>query len=244
MVGIFIGLLLLTTGIPVLLRKHVEAPSPANQPNNESVQPAQSMPTTPTSDKFNKQQFSVDDPSSLWVVVNKQRPLPKTYVPANLTTVGSQKLRKEAADQLGVLLADAKNAGQPMVVISGYRSYSDQVSTYNSYVKRDGAAAADRYSARAGHSEHQTGLAADLGATSGSCALEICFADTGQGKWLAAHAAEYGFIIRYQKDNEDRTGYQYEPWHIRYVGKDLAAELQRTNQTMEEFFDLPAAANY
>jgi D-alanyl-D-alanine carboxypeptidase len=231
-IGIFIGLLLLTTGVPLMLRKNVEAPSP-------SEQSAQSTPAT-----FNKKQYSTDDPSSLWVVVNKKRPLPSTYVPANLATIGSQQLRKDAADQLNVLLADAKNAGQPMTVISGYRSYSDQVSTYNSYAKRDGAAAADRYSARAGHSEHQTGLAADLGATSGSCALEICFADTGQGKWLAAHAVEYGFIIRYQKDNEDRTGYQYEPWHIRYVGKDLAAESQKTNQTMEEFFGLPVAPDY
>jgi D-alanyl-D-alanine carboxypeptidase len=234
-VGIFIGLLLLTTGISLLLRKHVEAPSPAEQTKSSAQQ------KTAT---FNKKQYPVDEPSSLWVVVNKKRPLPSTYVPANLVTVGSQQLRKEAADQLNILLSDAKNAGQPMTVISGYRSYDKQVSTYNAYVQRDGAAAADTYSARAGHSEHQTGLAVDLGTASGSCALEICFADTGQGKWLTAHAAEYGFIIRYQKDNENRTGYQYEPWHIRYVGKDLAAELQKTNQTMEEFFGLPIALNY
>jgi hypothetical protein len=101
-IGIFIGLLLLTTGVPLMLRKNVEAPSP-------SEQSAQSTPAT-----FNKKQYSTDDPSSLWVVVNKKRPLPSTYVPANLATIGSQQLRKDAADQLNVLLADAKNAGQPI----------------------------------------------------------------------------------------------------------------------------------
>jgi D-alanyl-D-alanine carboxypeptidase len=233
MVSAFIGLLLIATGVSLLLRQHVEAPAPAGQ-----IQLANS----PSS--FNKKQFSVDDPSSLWVVVNKKRPLSSTYVPANLVTVGSQQLRQEAADQLNLLLSGAKAAGQSMAVISGYRSYDKQVSTYSAYAKRDGAVAADTYSARAGHSEHQTGLAADLGTADGKCALEICFADTGQGKWLAAHVAEYGFIIRYQKDNEDRTGYQYEPWHVRYVGKDLATELQKTNQTMEEFFGLPIALDY
>jgi D-alanyl-D-alanine carboxypeptidase len=103
---------------------------------------------------------------------------------------------------------------------------------------------ADSVSARPGHSEHQTGLAADLGASSGECALRACFGDMPEGKWLAANAYRYGFIIRYQKGATPRTGYAYEPWHLRYVGKQLAAEMQRTSVTLEEYFHLPAYPDY
>jgi D-alanyl-D-alanine carboxypeptidase len=249
-IGIFFSLLLITTGCLLMLRHTAKAPTSPTQPNTEISQPQPAVsedatkPATPAAASFDKNQFSLTTPSSIWMVVNKKRPLPGSYTPASLTAVGGQQLRKEAADQLNVLLAAAKNSGQSMMVISGYRSYASQQNTYNSYVKRDGQAAADRYSARPGFSEHQTGLAADLGAAHGTCALEICFADTSEGKWLAAHAHEYGFIIRYIKDGESRTGYQYEPWHIRYVGKDLADQLHTSRQTMEEFFNLPAAAGY
>jgi D-alanyl-D-alanine carboxypeptidase len=109
---------------------------------------------------------------------------------------------------------------------------------YDSYVGQDGQEAADRYSARPGTSEHQTGISFDATSLSETCHLEICFETTPEGKWIAEHAHEYGFIIRYLKDKESVTGYQYEPWHLRYVGKELAAELKRTGLTMEEFFGL------
>jgi D-alanyl-D-alanine carboxypeptidase len=140
-------------------------------------------------------------------------------------------------------VAAAVKDGINLVMISGYRSYAAQVSTYNGYVAKDGKTAADTYSARPGHSEHQTGWAADLG--NGTCDLEICFGDTKSGKWLATHAHEYGFIIRYPLGKEAITGYQYEPWHLRFVGLELSAELFKTGQTMEEFFGVvPAKQPY
>ena len=109
-----------------------------------------------------------------------------------------------------------------IIPVSGYRSYSQQASLYDSYVRQYGQATADTLAARPGFSEHQTGLAMDIGNASGVCALQACFATTPAGKWAAANAATYGFIIRYPAGAEAVTGYTYEPWHLRYVGRDLA----------------------
>src|SRR5699024_623564 len=108
------------------------------------------------------------------------------------------------------LQADAAKAGHSIPLVSGYRSYSYQAQLYDSYVARDGQAAADRYSARPGHSEHQSGLAMDVGA------IDNNYGQTPAGQWLNAHCAEYGFILRYPQGKESITGYMYEPWHIRY----------------------------
>ena len=205
---------------------------------------------------FDKTQFSLDDPTSLWVVVNKQRPLdPTTYAPRDLrapaiklkgaATSEAMQMRGEAATALEALDTAAKNEGIKLALVSAYRSYNSQKTIYDSEVKGFGQAVADRESARPGHSEHQTGWAADLGRADGKCEIEACFADTAEGQWLAANAYKYGFILRYAKDKTDVTGYVYEPWHLRYVGTDLAAEMHRTGtQTLEEFFDLPSAPNY
>lgn len=200
---------------------------------------------------FDKKRYSVSSPSSLWVVVNKQRPLPSTYVPAELTTPavplrgGSDRmLRKEAASALEQMAKAAKKQGTQLMLVSGYRSYGSQQAIYNNFVKQDGVVAANRYSARPGHSEHQTGLAADVGSTTGQCQLQECFANTTAGKWVAKHAPEYGFIVRYQKGQEAKVGYSFEPWHLRFVGKDLAREVTDAKQTLEEFFGLPAAPDY
>lgn len=194
---------------------------------------------------FDKARYSHDDPTSIWVVSNKQRPLnPKNYVPTDLVAVGGgQQLRKEAADNLATLLSAAKTAGFLINPLSGYRSYNTQVSVYNNEVKTYGQAVADTQSARPGTSEHQTGLAIDVGG--GGCGIEDCFGDTPAGKWLAANAHSYGFIIRYPEGKQDITGYRYEPWHIRYVGIELATEMNKKGAlTLEEFFGLPAAPNY
>lgn len=193
---------------------------------------------------FNKKQFSIDDPSSIWVVTNKKRPLGESFAPSDLTSINNADMRDAAAKAAIDLMQSAKNQGVNLKLISGYRSYQAQKYLYESYVTKDGQAAADTYSARPGFSEHQTGLAADLGNSNGSCDLEICFADTEGGKWLADHAKDFGFVIRYPADKTAITGYQYEPWHIRYVGKDLAAEINSKNQTLEEFFGLDPAPNY
>jgi D-alanyl-D-alanine carboxypeptidase len=222
----------------LILSNRDKATLPQTVPNSEK----KTETTNPAA--FDKNQFSIDGPSSLWTIVNKKRPLAAGYVPGDMASVGGSMLKSDAAAAVNQLIAAAGAQQVPLKVISGYRSYQTQKSVYDSYVQKDGQAAADTYSARPGHSEHQTGLAADLGNSNGNCDLEICFESTPGGKWMAAHAHEYGFIIRYASDKTAITGYQFEPWHIRYVGKDLAAQLHAGGQTMEEFFGLPAAPGY
>ncbi|PVZ58492.1 D-alanyl-D-alanine carboxypeptidase [Arthrobacter sp. H-02-3] len=127
--------------------------------------------------------------------------------------------------------------------ISGYRSFSQQASLYNSYVSQYGQATADTLAARAGYSEHQTGLAMDIGNASGTCALQACFANTPAGQWAAKNCRDYGFIIRYPAGAEATTGYTYEPWHLRYVGKNVALDMSST-ETLEDYFGLEAAPDY
>ena len=205
---------------------------------------------------FNKTQFSLDDPTSHWVVVNKQRPLqPKTYTPTGLRapamklkgakTSESMLLNEETARALETLDEAAHESGHQFVLVSGYRAHGTQKTIYDSEVRGFGQAIADQESARPGHSEHQTGWAADLAGAGGDCEIEACFADTPEGQWLAANAHKYGFVIRYAKDKTDVTGYVYEPWHLRYVGIELAEEMHRTGtQTLEEFFSLSPAPQY
>lgn len=205
---------------------------------------------------FDKNLYSINEASSIWVVVNKRRPLePKTYKPINLVVPNiklqdareseEMKLRADAAHALeGLVGAAKKEAGYDLMLASGYRGYSFQESLYNRYVREQGQASADTQSARPGHSEHQTGLAADVAPAEGECVVEECFADTPEGKWVAKNAHRFGFIIRYQKDKTNITGYQFEPWHLRYVGDALAAEIYKQNTTLEEFFGLGAAPDY
>ena len=114
-------------------------------------------------------------------------------------------------------------------MISGYRSYDYQAQLYNGYVARDGKEAADRYSAQPGKSEHQTGLAFDVGS------IDNNYGETAAGRWLAAHCADYGFILRYPPGKEHITGYMYEPWHIRYVGASTARAIMSSGLTLEEY---------
>jgi D-alanyl-D-alanine carboxypeptidase len=219
-------------------------------PVKPTTQPRRIIPTS-----FNKSQYSLNDPSSLWVVVNKQRVLtPQSFVPPNLVFADvplrvpgneSMQIRGDVAQPIKTMFAAAKADGVPLMFSSGYRSYTYQVGLYNSYVVKSGEAGADTFSARPGHSEHQTGLAFDVEPLDQHCDVDQCFADTPQGKWIAAHAYEYGFLLRYPADKVSVTGYNYEPWHLRYVGKPLASELHKEHVgTLEEFFGLPAAPDY
>lgn len=223
-------------------QEKVQAPQ-ANTSNNQEEQPEEPAPIPEPEPTFNKNLHSIDDPNSIWVVTNKKRPLPNGFIPPNLVTIGGTKLQKIAADEANQLVGDAAAAGVTIRPISGYRSYNSQVSLYNSYVARDGQSKADTYSARPGFSEHQTGLVVDMG-DGGRCDLEICYANTPGGKWIAENAHKYGFIVRYLEGKTPITGYQYEPWHLRYVGVELATELKTNGQTMEEFFGLPPAPGY
>lgn len=160
------------------------------------------------------------------LVVNKVYALPSTYNPG---------INSLAQKGVNAMVAAAKTEGVYMSVISSYRSYSYQATLYNNYVKRDGQAAADRYSARPGHSEHQTGLAFDFGGSNQSHWLETSFADTKEGKWLAGNAHKYGFILRYPKGKESITGYMFEPWHFRYVGSGESPKIKASGKTLEEY---------
>ncbi len=196
----------------------------------------------------------LNDPTSISVVVNKLRPLPDGYVPADLVvpnvplrldkTEPEMHLRREAAQALEQLVSAAQAQGVNYLLASGYRSQADQERLYSYYVERKGSAAADTDSARPGYSEHQTGLAVDLGRIDRMCEVQACFGDTPEGQWLAANAATYGFVIRYLPDKDNFTGYTYEPWHIRYIGQGLANKVHGARKTLEEFFNLPAAAHY
>lgn len=184
--------------------------------------------------------YSQAEASSLTVVVNKKHKLPSTYAP-NLKTVSGAQLRPEAADALGAMLEAASNQGNSMTVLSSYRSYSTQVNTYNGWVQRSGQEAADTFSARPGHSEHQLGLAVDLGDQNvPSCNLEECFGDTQSGKWLENNAHKYGFIIRYPEGKQAITGFIYEPWHLRYVGVEAATNIKNSGLTMDQYYGVEA----
>lgn len=224
---------------------------------NSSSQPSTSSQAkhTTTVPTFDKTQYSTIDPISIWIVVNKVRPLnPLSYAPNDLVTPNlplrvpgneTMKMRTTTATALEQLFATAKLANYDLMVSSGYRSYSYQVGLYNGYVSSMGKAAADQLSARPGYSEHQTGLAVDVEPTSRKCELDQCFANTPEGQWLAANAYQYGFIIRYPADKVAITGYEYEPWHLRYVGIALATEMHVQGvETLEEFFGLSGGVNY
>jgi len=190
--------------------------------------------------------YDFDSASSLQVVVNKHRQLnPAAYVPGQLVRVQAERLRAPAADAYKQFAKAAKAAGVNVMPISGYRSFSEQASLYDSYVRQYGQATADTLAARPGYSEHQTGLAMDIGNASGTCALQACFANTPAGRWAAEHGWEYGFIIRYPAGAQAITGYTYEPWHLRYVGKVIAEDMQSTGiATLEKYFGLEAAPDY
>jgi D-alanyl-D-alanine carboxypeptidase len=229
-----------------------ESPSPTPSATPEPTTSATPLPDPPLKLTFDRSQFSIDDPASLWVVVNKLRPLdPKNYAAPDLVSTpvkfaNSPVLRKEASDQVVAMFAAYQaETGNEMQIQSAYRSYDVQVSVYNGWVAKLGQAGADLTSARPGHSEHQTGLAVDISAVPATCALDQCFADTDQGKWLAKNAYKWGFVLRYPNKMTSITGYEFEPWHYRYVGVELATEMHTTGiKTLEQFFDLPAAPGY
>ncbi|MBW3568802.1 M15 family metallopeptidase [Candidatus Parcubacteria bacterium] len=219
-----------------------------NTPDSDRQKQNEQAEENNNPDEFDKIQYSLTDPASLWVIVNKQRPIPTDYVPTELATpevrrdptdsAEEQKIKSGVDERIETMFSDAQTAGYRLLFASGYRSADLQAVYYNGYVARDGQAAADKYSARPGTSEHQTGLAFDISRADRKCYLEICFGETPEGKWLAQNAHKYGFTLRYKQGKKNITGYQYEPWHFRYVGEKLAAKLHETDQTMEEFFGL------
>lgn len=261
-VAVFLGLSVTLMSGCDNLNATIQTPKPAAEANPATPAPSKNVPAakppqqttiaptpiTPATDALRE----IDsEPDSLIVLVNKQHRLPNNFKPSDLVDPNvpfifsgkSEKrlMRKEAADALEKMFAGAKKDGLELAGVSAYRSESTQRVLFDNYAKKDGEAAARKYSALPGTSEHETGLAIDVSGIKGACAAQDCFGDTKEAAWLAQHATEYGFILRYPKGKEDSTGYQYEPWHLRYVGRNVAAEINKSGLTMEEFYnDVPA----
>ena len=192
---------------------------------------------------------------SEWVVVNKLRPLSPLDFEPNVRAVESSEaldnsrgleLRDVAARALEQMAVEMhfQGAGQ-MFVNSAYRSYEYQEGLFVEKVAQYGEAEALVRSAKAGHSEHQTGLAVDVSVPAQGCAIIQCFGDTVAGKWIAENSWKFGYIVRYERDTTSVTGYTYEPWHLRYVGLEIAKMYAENGiQTLEEFWGFPAAESY
>jgi len=182
--------------------------------------------------------FDTDTEMQERMLVNKYFALSETYVPKNLVSIapfGVVQLDKVAAEAFVALCTQAKNDGYTIFGISGYRSYQTQDNLYQRYLKIDPQWIVDSYSARPGHSEHQTGLAIDV---SSSDSNMLTFENSSSFPWMKANAHRFGFILRYQKGKEDITGYKYEPWHYRYVGIEIAQTLYETGMTFDEYYVL------
>ena len=191
------------------------------------------QPNTPTSNKSGttSKGYKISQVNGLYyidgiLIANKTYNLPSNYNPGGLLN--------EFMSNFNNMKNDASKQGVNLWIKSGFRSYATQNSIYNNYVARDGRAAADTYSARPGHSEHQTGLAADINS------LDQSWINTKEGQWLNNNCSKYGFIIRYPRGKDSITGYIYEPWHIRYVGTNLSSKLYNNGNwiTLEEYFGI------
>jgi zinc D-Ala-D-Ala carboxypeptidase len=196
----------------------------ANLPDNLSkrIQTASALNSAFITDLF----FCLAQDRHLWELVDKQHPLPPDYVPSGLVTLkdGSYQvsragltLRRDAAESLGEMAAAARRSGVTLIASSAYRSYRYQEEVYKRNVREMGQEAADRESARPGCSQHQTGLALDFGS------IDDSFAQTAAGRWMAANAARFGWSLSFPDGYEAVTGYRWESWHYRYVGKEIAA---------------------
>lgn len=219
-----------------------------DKPDSSSQDPEQEKPSKPedeTPDVDKSADAKADLSLGMLVVVNKKYSLPIDYKPSDLVVpnvsfsysgvLEQSYMRAPAAKQMEKMFAAAKKEGVTLNAVSGFRSGARQKVLYNNYVARDGKAAADQYSARPGHSEHQTGLTFDISSPSVGNGLTAALGDTKEGKWIANNAAKYGFIVRYDRGFQSRTGYTYEPWHIRYVGVDVATQIKNNGQTLEEY---------
>lgn len=184
------------------------------------------------------------DARGFLILVNKTHPVDQNNAPDDLTSIkyyakdrsaSGRYMRAEAAGKFNKMVEAAKKDGLTIVMTTAYRSYSFQKTLWDSYVANEGEAAAARFSAKPGMSEHQTGLAVDISAPSVNYSLTDKFENTKEGRWLAKNAHIFGFIMRYPKDGEAVTGYKYEPWHFRYVGEDAAAVIYQKDETLEEY---------
>lgn len=212
--------------------------------NSDGEKPGAPIVEEPTEMELMQNELEADRLSGNLILVNKENPLDEEYIPEDLAdiiyyakdrTAKGRFMRQEAANAFHALSEGAALEGYEIVVTTAYRSAAFQSDLYYGYVNSKGQAWADQYSAKPGTSEHQTGLAADCSSPSVGYQLTSSYGEAPEGIWLSEHCNDYGFIIRYPQGKEEITGYNYEPWHIRYVGKTAAAIIKEKNWTFEEF---------
>lgn len=206
---------------------------------NQQINPGSAL------DKPDQNKKVASNPHEILVLVNKKHSLPDGFKPKHLVVPDvkfpfeefrqKKQMRKVAANALERLFDTANQAGLELFAQSGFRSFNRQDAIFASNVEAYGEKAANNVSARPGESEHQTGLTMDVTSPDVGFNLNTDFGKTDEGQWLKKHAAEYGFIIRYPKGKENITKYQYEPWHLRYVGTKAATEIMNKGMTLEEF---------
>jgi D-alanyl-D-alanine carboxypeptidase len=240
--------------VPTITSDYTTPSAAAVESTTAAAEPPAQAPVPPSAAASLPGQFSLTDPASPWVVVNKHRPLqPADYAPADLVQPNvsvavsgeAALLNSTTAAAAEAMFAAAARDGVVMVLASGYRSYGTQAATYNGYVAARGQADADTASARPGYSEHQTGWAFDIGDGGGACGFQPCFADQPAAVWAKAHGHRFGFVVRYQWMFHPITGYYYEPWHLRYIGVEAATDMaNRGINTLEEYFGVGAAPGY
>lgn len=198
----------------------------------------------PAPDKLENPKEAKD--TGMLILVNKNNYLDKNYKPDDLAPIEyfakdrsaeARFMRAEAASHFNKMMLAVREAGYEVVMTTAYRSYGFQSILYNNYVEKYGQAEADKFSAKPGYSEHQTGLGVDVTAPSVEYALTDAFDQTAEWKWLVENVADYGFILRYPKGKEGITGYMYEPWHFRYVGIGAAKTITEREITLEEYID-------
>lgn len=199
----------------------------------------------PTNNQAEKKS-ELGNPYDVLALINKVNLLPADYYPEDLTVPNvrfsfdgddpKKQLRKVAADAIEELFAAADEAGLELFALSGFRSYDRQDAIFAANAQKHGEEHANTFSARPGESEHQSGLAMDVTSPAVNYDLVIEFGETAEGKWLAENASKFGFIIRFLEGKEDITQYQYEPWHLRYVGVEVAKEVMDQGITLEEYF--------
>jgi D-alanyl-D-alanine carboxypeptidase len=183
--------------------------------------------------------------NDLLVLVNKEYKLPSSFAPTDLVIVGDKVIRRGSNYYLRSILIDdlrdmvnaAKNDGIDLSIVSAYRSYSTQASTYQYWVNYNNGcvSCADRISARPGHSQHQLGTTLDFSSNEINDTLGIKFGDTKASDWLKENAYKYGFALSFPKGYESTTGFSYEPWHYRYIGKTNAQEMKSKGMILENY---------
>lgn len=235
----------------------MDKPAASNQDAADKEQSANEQPVDPEltleAAYFNEiveveGKKEIANPDNMLVLVNKIFSLPGDYEPEDLVrpkvifSFGEQDieksyLRKEAADSLEQMFQAAAKDGIKLYASSGYRSYDRQKTLFQNEIDQAGEDKASEVVAIPGNSEHQTGLAMDITSESAQFALSEKFGETKEGKWLRNNAHLYGYILRYPKGKEKVTGYSYEPWHFRYVGKKASKVIFERNWTLEEYFE-------